>query len=136
MPGKKIKYVLDSYALLAYFQAEAGGRKVRRILKEASAGRASALLSVINLGEIYYIVARKKGKKNALAIVADVDQLPIDLVEAGTDRVLAAAEVKAAYPLSYADAFVAAAAKEFSATIVTGDPEFKQLESHLSVSWL
>lgn len=136
MPGKKTKYVLDSYALLAYFQAEAGGRKVRLILKEASAGRASALLSVINLGEIYYIVARKKGRKTALAIVADIDRLPIDFVEAGTDRVLAAAEVKAAYPISYADAFVVAAAKEFSATIVTGDPEFKQLESDISVSWL
>jgi hypothetical protein len=31
---------------------------------------------------------------------------------------------------------VAAAAEEFAATIITGDPEFKQLESRLSVLWL
>jgi predicted nucleic acid-binding protein len=133
---KNPKYVLDSYALLAYFQAEAGGSKVRHILKEASAGRASVLLSVINLGEIYYIVARKRDKATALAIVADVSRLPVDLLDAGTERVLAAADVKAHHPLSYADAFVAAAAEEFAATIVTGDPEFKQVESRVAVSWL
>jgi PIN domain nuclease of toxin-antitoxin system len=51
------KYILDSYALLAYFQAEPTGVKVRNILKEASAGAASVFLSVISLGEIYYIIA-------------------------------------------------------------------------------
>ena len=58
----KPKYILDSYALLAYFQAEpVAGAKVRDILKEAAAGAAEAFLSVISLGEIYYIVARKRG---------------------------------------------------------------------------
>jgi PIN domain nuclease of toxin-antitoxin system len=51
------KYILDSYALLAYFQAEPAGAKVRNILKEAAAGAVVTFLSVISLGEIYYIVA-------------------------------------------------------------------------------
>jgi len=133
---KTKNFVLDSFALLAYFQGEPGGTTVRDILKEASAGSVSVMLPVVNLGEIYYIVARKRGRETALAIVEDISRLPVQLLDAGTDRVIAAADIKARHPLSYADAFVAAAAEEYAATIVTGDPEFKQLESHLPVLWL
>jgi len=44
--------------------------------------------------------------------------------------------VKAQHPVSYADAFVVATAVEYSATIVTGDPEFKETESLAAVLWL
>jgi len=133
---KKPKYILDSYALLAYFQAEPAGAKVRTILKEALNGHAVIFISVISLGEIYYIVARKKGKEKAVEITEDISRLPVDLIDVTTKRVLAAAYVKSQYPVSYADAFVVAAAQEFSATIVTGDPEFKETESIAAVYWL
>jgi ribonuclease VapC len=133
---KTKNFILDSFALLAYFQGEPGGTTVRDILKEASAGSVSVMLSVVNHGEIYYIVARKRSKETAVATVEDISRLPVQLLDARTERVLAAADVKAHHPLSYADAFVAAAAEEFAATIITGDPEFKQLESRLSVLWL
>jgi len=54
---------------------------------------------------------------------------PIGLIDVTTERVLAAARVKAHHSVSYADAFVAAAAIEHSATIITGDSEFKETES-------
>ena len=130
------KYILDSYALLAYFQAEPAGAKVRNILKEASAGAAKAFLSVISLGEIYYIVARKRGEAEADAITEAISRLPVGLVDVTRERVLAAARVKAQHPVSYADAFVVATAIEFTATIVTGDPEFKETESRVAVLWL
>lgn len=130
------KYILDSYALLAYFQAEPAGAKVRNILKDAAAGAAKAFLSVISLGEIYYIVVRKRGEQEAGAIAEAISRLPVGLVDAMKERVLAAARVKAQHPVSYADAFVVAAAIEFTATIVTGDPEFKETESRAAVLWL
>lgn len=133
---KKPRYVLDSFALLAYFQAEAGGEKVLEILKKASSGDAAAILSAISLGEILYIVARKRGEEAAVGIVDDVFTLPIDLVDATIERVLAAARIKARHPISYADAFVVSAAEEFSASVVTGDPEFKQVEPRIPVHWL
>ncbi len=133
---KKKGFVLDSYAMLAYFQAEHGGGVVRDILRKARIGDASLLLSVINLGEIYYIVSRKLGTETAREVVEDISKLPVHLVDAGTDRAIAAAEIKAQHPLSYADAFAVAAAMEFSATIVTGDPEFKAVESYTPILWL
>jgi len=62
--------------------------------------------------------------------------LPISWIDATKERVLAAAHVKAQHAVSYADAFVVAAAVEYSATIVTGDPEFKETESLAAVLWL
>jgi ribonuclease VapC len=130
------KYILDSYALLAYFQAEPAGARVRNILKEASASAVAAFLSVISLGEIYYIIARKRGEEKAGEITELISRLPVGLVDATKERVLAAARVKAQHLVSYADAFVVATAIEFTATIVTGDPEFKETESQVAVLWL
>ena len=133
---KKRSFLLDSYALLAFFQAEPGGRRVRDILKMAQSGKSQVLLSVINLGEIYYILARKKGKQTARAFAEDLFGLPVQNVEAHRARVLEAAEVKAEHPLSYAHAFAAACALEFSAELVTGDPEFKTVESLITILWI
>ncbi len=136
MDVKKPRFILDSFALLAFFQGEPGGEQVRDILSKAQHGRVQVFFSVINLGEIYYIVARKEGQHKARDIINDISRLPLEMVDAGTDRVLAAAEIKAHYPISYADAFVAAVAIEFYAVIVTGDPEFKSMASKISIIWI
>jgi predicted nucleic acid-binding protein len=133
---KKPGYVLDSFAVLAYFQAEAGGVKVKDILKEASAGKASAFLSVLNLGEIIYIIERRMGSDPAENILGDILRLPIQLAEASMDRVLDAAHIKAHHAISYADSFAVSLARELNATIVTADPEFKKVQSLANVLWL
>jgi predicted nucleic acid-binding protein len=133
---KKPGYVLDSLAVLAYFQAEAGGIKVKDILKKASSGKVSAFLSVLNLGEIIYITERRLGRDTAESILGDILRLPIQLAEAGMDRVLDAAHIKAHYAISYADAFAVSLAQELNATIVTADPEFKKVQSLVNVLWL
>lgn len=133
---KQQSFVLDSYALLAYFQAEAGGSSVRDILKQARENRAQAFLSLLNLGEIFYTVARRRGKETARGVVENISFLPVQCVEAGRERVLEAAEIKADYSLSYADAFAAACALEFSAVLVTGDAEFQTVEPRIPVLWI
>jgi ribonuclease VapC len=133
---KKQRFILDSYSLLAYLQAEPAGEKVRDILKQGAANQAEVLLSVINLGEIYYIIQRKRGQDIAQEIMQDISSLPMQLIDVCTKRVLAAADIKACYPISCADSFVVATAKEFSATIVSGDPDFKALDPRACCIWL
>ena len=133
---KKPGYVLDSFALLAYFQAEPGGAEVRNLLKKASAEKAAAFLSVINLGEIIYTTERKLGRDTSENTLKDIFRLPIQLAEANMDRILSAAHIKAQYAISYADAFVVSLAQELKATIATADPEFKKVESLTNILWL
>ncbi len=40
------------------------------------------------------------------------------------------------HPISYADAFVVATALNKGATIVTGDPEFKNVEYMVPIHWI
>lgn len=133
---RKPIYVLDSFAILAYFQAEPGGTKVKELLMQAKAGDAVTSLSLINLGEVIYNTGRKLGDDRAREILDDIMLLPIQLAEVTMARVLAAAQIKIQYPISYADAFAVALAQELNATIVTGDPEFKQVESIVTLFWL
>ena len=130
---RKQSYVLDSYAILAYFQAESAGAKVKEILKDVQSGEARAFLSTINLGEIYYIVGRRLGEGASQEILADISRLPIQLIDATTDRVLAAARIKTHYAVSYADAFAVALAQELNGTLITGDPDFRKVESLISL---
>jgi ribonuclease VapC len=49
---------------------------------------------------------------------------------------LAAAYLKGLHPISYADCFAAALAQQLDAAVVTGDPDFRQLEGRVAIEWL
>jgi predicted nucleic acid-binding protein len=132
------RYVLDSYALIAYFEGEAGCEQVKGLLEQASDGECALLMSVINLGEVLYVVERERGLPQAQKTLARIDELPIDLVDADRYLTLAAAHIKAQHPIAYADCFAAALAQTEGATLITGDPEFEraEIDASLPILWL
>ena len=129
-------YVLDSFALLAYLEDERGAGLVREVLEHGQIHAGSVRLSVINLGECLYIIEREQGLEEAHKAIAAIEQLPIEVALADRSRTFAAAHIKAHYKVSLADAFAIALAQESAATVVTGDPEFKEVEKLISVLWL
>ena len=129
-------FVFDSFALLAYFNGEAGKERVFKLLKSAQDGQVRILLCMINLGEILYTVERRRSLIQAQLTQALIESLPIHPVEVDRDLVLDAAHIKALHPLSYADAFAVALALREGATVLTGDPEFKSVENLVKVEWL
>lgn len=133
---KDERYVLDSFALLAHFEKTKGWEKVLELLEKASLEEVKLYSSLINLGEIYYIFKRERSLEQAEEMVLDTDQLPIEKKEASWQRIKEAASIKADYPVSYADAFAIALAKELNCSIITGDPEFEKVENIVSVLWL
>jgi predicted nucleic acid-binding protein len=130
------RYVLDSFALLAYFGAEPGEPQVKAVLAQIKADQPGAYLSVINYGELIYIIEREQGAFAARRAIAAVDQLPITVIEADRRLTFAAARVKAHYRLSYADAFAVALAQQTQAALLTGDPEFRAVEHLITIEWL
>jgi predicted nucleic acid-binding protein len=136
MSARPMAYVLDSYALLAYLGGEAGQARVAEILSAASRPTSRVLSSMISLGEVLYITERVYGLPRAQEVLAALEQLPLEILPASREAVLAAAHVKAHYAISYADAFVVAAAQEWGAVAVTGDPEFRAVEALIKVEWL
>lgn len=129
-------YVLDSFALLAYFQDEAGAERVQHLLALAEKGRASLAMSLINWGEVLYSLQRTRGLSGRDEAVSVIDQIPLSLVAPDRAQTLAAAALKANHPIAYADCFAAALAVARRARLVTGDPEFRRLEKDIAIEWL
>lgn len=129
-------YVLDSFAMLAYLEAELGIERIRQVLKAAEQGDNRVYLPLLNLGEVVYITERERGLPAAHAVLATVEQLPIEVLPVTRASVLTAAHIKANYTLSYAGAFVVAAAQELGGTVLTGDPEFRAVAELITVAWL
>jgi predicted nucleic acid-binding protein len=57
-------------------------------------------------------------------------------MDADRERVLAAAHIKANYPLAFADAFCISLAIELGAVIITNDPEFRSVADLVTIEWL
>jgi ribonuclease VapC len=129
--------VLDSWALIALFNEEPAADDVEKLLHAATSRRHTLLMHVINWGEIYYTTMRRGGESAAKSVAADIGQMPINIVEsANFDLVRQAAIFKATKKLSYADCFAAALAKLRRCELVTGDREFKSLETEIRLGWL
>jgi uncharacterized protein len=133
----KKKRLLDSFALLAYLNKEKGYQKVRDMLADAQKTGEFNLMNEMNVGEVYYILFRKRGREQADYFLETIlAALPITIITNTFNDVIDAAKIKAEYPLSFADCFAAALARKYDALIVTGDPEFKRIEHIVALEWL
>jgi len=128
--------VLDSDALLKLLRDEPGAEMVSQILEKAGERDQPVHMTEVNYAEVQYMIRRKDGDPAWQTIAGELVAAPIQFHPA--DRRLAdtAADFKARFKMSLADAFAAALAKEKKAELVTGDSEFKALEKEIKVVWL
>ena len=120
--------VLDFWAIIGWLQGEEPARaKVRELLEQASRAEARVCISLINVGEVFYLIAKRHGAAPAERFLADLAMMPIQALLPDRKLILGAARLKSRYPISYADAFAAETAREQKAIMVTGDPELWQL---------
>lgn len=135
--GKQKAIVLDSWAVLAYLEDEPAAEKVEAIIGETHTAGIPLIMTVVNAGEVWYSVARSRSEKFADEhVLKDLGDLGITLVDAGWALTRQAAAFKRRGRIAYADCFAAALAKQSNAPLVTGDSEFKPLESEISIVWL
>lgn len=130
-PTEKGRYVLDTYALLAVLEDESGAETVTKMF---TARDSKLFLSLINLGEAYSVIIRRKGQEAADELVNSIiTEETLTLVDAPWSKIKKAAQIKSGGGLSYADSFVVALAKEIEAPIVTGDPEIQKVANRLGI---
>ena len=133
----KRKKLLDSYALLAYLNKEDGFEKVRNVLANAQKSSLPVLMNELNVGETYYILYRKRGHEQAEYFLDTVlAGLPISMISNDFNAVISASKIKARNALSFADCFAVATAQRENAVILTGNPEFKNVEKLVKIDWL
>lgn len=131
-----VNFVLDSFALIAFFEKEEGYETVEKLLDEARKGQGQLYLSLINWGEVYYSISKARGEQKAEQVLEFIEQLPIKILEVDRNLIYHASRIKSRWALSYADCFAAALARQQDCAVLTGDPEFKKLQGEVKVSWL
>ena len=133
----KRKRLLDSYALLAYLNKEDGFEKVRNVLANAQKSSLPVLMNELSVGETYYILYRNRGHEQAEYFLDTVlAGLPISMISNDFNAVISASKIKARHALSLVDCFAVATAHRENAVILTGDPEFKNVEKFVKIDWL
>ena len=130
------RYVLDSYAMIAYFEDEPGADRVAQVLRQLIQGKAKGFMSVVNWGEVYYSTMREQGVAEAEKVILQLDKFPIRMVEVNKDLAYEAAKLKGKYRIAYADCYAVALSMKLNAFLVTGDPEFKKLRERVSIQWI
>ena len=128
--------VFDSWAIFAFLNGEPAAPEVETIIGEAQEAERPMWITAVNLGEIWYGVARRQSSEKADQTIDRVRRLGLKVVDADWDLTRLAAQFKARYRLSYADCYAAALAKQLNTEVITGDPEFRQLEPEVKVRWL
>ena len=136
MPRKPKALVLDSWAALAYLGGEASGQEVADLITGAHENRTPMYMSIVNAGEVWYILAREISEAQADGAITDLTGLGIEMIDADWRLTRMAGTFKARHRMSYADCFAAALAKDRKSDLVTGDKEFKQVEGEVSIRWL
>jgi predicted nucleic acid-binding protein len=121
------RFLLDTSALLTLRDDEPGADRVAEVLNLASSGKAKCYGCFITLMEVFYRVWRDEDKAAGQLAYQQCLALPMEWIS-NSDALLAqSAEYKAMYPLSIADAWIAACATEQGAVLLHKDPEFKPL---------
>ncbi|MBU4226163.1 MAG: type II toxin-antitoxin system VapC family toxin [Chloroflexi bacterium] len=121
-------FVLDAWALLAFLQGEEpAASRVKSLLQEARNEKVILYVSILNLGEVYYRIGKTRGQSEADALVEELQLLPLTILPASNEDVMAAAQLKIKYPISYTDAFAASTTLQHGAILLTGDPELLEL---------
>ncbi|RLA93121.1 MAG: type II toxin-antitoxin system VapC family toxin [Deltaproteobacteria bacterium] len=122
--------VLDTYALIKWLTGESGHDIVANYLRTGD-----IYMSSVNFGETYYRLAKSGLRNEAENLWINKDLFPITYIHPNWRRIRQAAEVKANYAVSYADAFCISLALEMEARIITGDPEFKNIKG-IELIWV
>jgi ribonuclease VapC len=129
------EYVLDTNAVLRYFGIGKGegGEKVKELFRLSEQDKVLLLMSVVNLGEVYYVLLKHLDAQTARRYIRSL-QNAISLADADQLSALEAGSLKYRYKVGYADSFAAALAMKTKATLVSADPDFEKFGK--SLKWL
>lgn len=132
------RLVLDAWAVMAWLKGQQPAAERVRTLLHTTGVRHKLLMSIVNLGEVYYLSSKARDLAYGERVLANL-RPRITIVSASDDVVMLAANLKAAHAISYADGFAAATSILNNAPLVTGDPELRSMSANvkmLNIEWI
>lgn len=120
-------YLLDTSALLALRDNEPGADRVAELLESSARGEHTCHACFMTQMELLYRIWKDEGELAGRTAFSQCLALPIIWLHESPELLELAASIKACFPLSLADAWIAAAAQHLDAVLVHKDPEFERV---------
>ena len=125
-------YLLDTSAILALIEDEAGAERVEQIIRSHP-----VTITWMSLLEVAYITQQERGVAEAERRYALLKSFPVTIAwTLDEPTLLVAARLKAGYRLSLADTVIAAYAMQGRATLLHKDPQFEALAGQVELEAL
>ena len=102
-------------------------------MDKAEDNTAMVYIAFVSYTEVYYITWQRVGEAEAQKRDALLSLWLVKRVESTPTLSRLAGAFKAKYQMSFADAWIAAVAKETDAVLVHKDPEFESIETEIHV---
>lgn len=128
--------VLETQALVTYFEDGEGADVVQTLLEKAASKDASLILSDVSYADLKQVIIGNHGELGWNRVATSLDSMPIELVPTTKSVAERAANLAAQYHLTLATAFAAALAKEKRAELVTGNRDLARLTSEIKIRWI
>ena len=128
--------LLDTSAILTLIRDEPGSELVEAKLDAASAGKIALIASFVSLTELFYTAVQLSSARRAEELIAIVKSWPMQFIYPHETLCLLAGEIKASFAVSFADAFVAATARQSGSLLIHKDPEFEVLRATVKLKAL
>lgn len=122
--------------MIAYLEDEPSAVQIADLIASAHEQGLPVYMSVVNVGEVWYIIAREISEQDADSSVKELRDLRIQFENVDWELTQEAARFKSQNKMSYAGFYAAALAKVKKADLVTGDKEFKPLEEQIKITWV
>lgn len=133
----KIKYILDTSAVITFFTGEPGAEEVKNLLIKSEKNEIIIYVPNVVLIEFYYISYKRVGEEFANQMFAYLRNLPVSFINYTDEAyIIQSGRLKAQYPISFADAMISAYALLEDATLVHKDSEFLSLKEELKLQTL
>ena len=132
MENKRI--ILDTSAIITYFEGEEGKKTVEEFLIESASHEIELFIPFSAAIEFYYINFNSQGEETANQRFAMLMSLPVEVLKSIDEPyMIQAGRLKASYPISFADALIAAYVYLENASLVHKDPEYLALENEIDL---
>jgi len=124
--------------MIAWIVNDPAAEQVETLLDRAETGQIELMMSMINLGEVFHLLARRHGTEEAEQFLSDFHGMPIRTVIPTAHSIIEAARLKGRYAISYSDAFAVEAARHHGASLVTGNSELRALSKAkvVEIDWI
>jgi PIN domain nuclease of toxin-antitoxin system len=130
-------FVLDSSALIRFFDSEPGAARVEAILIDGVAGSGRVVMSAVQWGEFAGNMRKRFGAAREVAVLASPATSDVEIIPATAERAVRAAELKIDHGISYADAFAIELAMDTpDHVLVTADFGFKAVDDLAKIEFL